>query len=112
MAADLCAQPQASIPGRTELWGQTLATYRFLGHAQVTPQAVQTTAIECTRQECAERSVVLCLHDLTELKPVYRMSDTKLLQHTALAVDGDVIVRGIKSTSVRPSWSTYDGACR
>lgn len=89
MAADLCAQPQASIPGRTELWGQTLATYRFLGHAQVTPQAVQTTAIECTRQECAERSVVLCLHDLTELKPVYRMSDTKLLQHTALAVDGD-----------------------
>ena len=89
MAADACAQPQVSIPGRNEQWGQTLATYRLLNNPQVTPQAVQSTAIAGTRQECAERAVVLCLHDLTELKPVYRMSDTKLLQHTALAVDGD-----------------------
>jgi hypothetical protein len=33
----------------------------------------------------------LCVHDLTELKPVYEMSKTKLLQHTALAVDGEVL---------------------
>jgi hypothetical protein len=82
-------QPQASIPDRNDDWGQTLATYRLLNNSRVTPQAVQAPAIERTRQQCDERSVVLCVHDLTELKPVYRMSDTKLLQHTALAVDGD-----------------------
>lgn len=83
------AQPQASIPGRNDHWGQTLATYRLLNNPRVTPQAVQESVIERTRQLCSERAVVLCLHDLTELKPVYRMSDTKLLQHTSLAVDGD-----------------------
>jgi len=82
-------QPQASIPDRNNDWGQTVATYRLLNNPLVTPQAVQEPAIERTRQRCDERSVVLCVHDLTELKPVYRMSDTKLLQHTALAVDGD-----------------------
>jgi len=82
-------QPQASIPDRHGDWGQTLAAYRLLNNPRVTPQAVQEPAIERTRQECGERSVVLCVHDLTELKPVHRMSDTKLLQHTALAVDGD-----------------------
>ena len=83
------AQPRTSIPGRNDHWGQTLATYRLLNNPRVTPQAVQERAIERTRQRCDERSVVLCLHDLTELKPVYRMSNTKLLQHTSLAVDGD-----------------------
>jgi len=82
-------QPQASILDRNDDWGQALATYRLLNNPQVTPQAIQEPVIERTRQRCGERSVVLCLHDLTELKPVYRMSKTKLLQHTALAVDGD-----------------------
>ena len=82
-------QPQASIPGRNDNWGQTLATYRLLHNPRVTPQAVQQPAIERTRRQCADRRVVLCLHDLTELKPVYRMSQTKLVQQTSLAVDGD-----------------------
>ena len=82
-------QPQASIPGRNDDWGQTLATYRLLNNPRVSPRAVQQPAIARTRRRCGERRVVLCVHDLTELKPVRRMSDTKLLQHTCLAVDGD-----------------------
>jgi hypothetical protein len=82
-------RPQASIPDRNDDWGQTLATYRLLNNPQVTPQAIQAPTIKQTRRRCQRRALVLCLHDLTELKPAYRMSKTKLLQHTALAVDGD-----------------------
>ncbi len=85
----MSAQPQASIPERNTQWSATLATYRLLNNERVTPQAIQGPAIALTRQHCAARRVVLCVHDLTELKPVHGMSTTKLLQHTTLAVDAD-----------------------
>lgn len=82
-------QPQASIPGRNSRWAATLATYRLLNNPRVSPEALQEPAIELTRRQCLERPVVLCVHDLTELKPVHRLSATKLLQHTTLGIDGN-----------------------
>lgn len=89
VAAAMSVQPQASIPQRNTQWSGTLATYRLLNNPRVSPQAIQAPTIAWTYQQCAGRAVVLCVHDLTEFKPVHGMSATKLLQHTALAVNGD-----------------------
>lgn len=89
MATRMADQPDASIPERAGDWSATVGAYRFLNNERIDPEAIGTPAIARTRQACAARSVVLCLHDLTELKPVHRVSPTRLFQHTALAVDGD-----------------------
>lgn len=64
-----------------------MGSYRFLHNDRVMPADIQGGAVEATRQTCVG-PVTLILHDLTEFKPVYAMSPTKLLQHTALAVRG------------------------
>lgn len=81
--------PQRSIPQQAQSWAATLATYRLLHNERVTPEAIQHGVVERARQACARSSVVLCLHDLTQLKPVQGLTPTKLLQHTVLAVAGD-----------------------
>lgn len=85
----MAEQPDTSIPQQQGSWSQTLACYRLLHNERVSPQAMQRAAIERTRDRCADRSVVLCLHDLTPLDPVHSMSETRLQQHTVLAVHGD-----------------------
>lgn len=80
--------PQASIPQRFSDWADTLGCYRFFNNQRVDPQAVQQAAVAQTRADCLGRAVVLCLHDLSPLKPVQPMSPTTLQQHTVLAVDG------------------------
>lgn len=68
------------------------ATYRFMHTERVTPQTIQHAAINQPRRACAECPVVLCLHDLTELKPIHPISEIQLLQHTVLAADGGMVV--------------------
>lgn len=81
-------QPDSSIPQQAGAWSATLGTYRFLNNERIEPQAISRPVIEQTRQACGAHPVVLCVHDLTELDPVYDISPTRLYQHTVLAVDG------------------------
>lgn len=85
----MAEQPDASIPQQQGAWHETMAAYRMMHNDRITPQAIQDNAIKRTRQRCAEQSVVLCLHDLTPLDPIHPMSETKLRQHTVLAIDGE-----------------------
>lgn len=84
----MAENPQTSLPRQAQSWAATMGTYRFLHNERVTPGDMQRQAIEATRHACVG-PVTLRLHDLTEFKPVFVLSPTKLLQHTALAVDGE-----------------------
>lgn len=85
----MAEQPQASTPEQAGDWAATIAAYRFLNNERITPEAITESVAAQTQRACAGRKVVLCVHDLTPLDPVYTVSDTQLQQHTVLAVDGD-----------------------
>jgi len=89
VAAALAARPEVSMPQQHPAWSELLAAYRFLNNPRVTPEAIGRPAQERTRRACADAGLVLCLHDLTDLTPVYELSDTTLQQHTVLAVAAD-----------------------
>ena len=84
----MAEQPQASTPEQAGDWAATIAVYRFLNNDRITPEAINASVVEQTRRVCADRDVILCVHDLTPLDPVYAVSDTQLQQHTVLAIDG------------------------
>lgn len=84
----MASQPQDSLPQAAGAWKHAVAAYRFLNNDRVDPAAVQTPVIEHTRRLCAQRAAVLCVHDLSPIDPVYKVSGTKLYQHSVLAVDG------------------------
>lgn len=100
----MAANPESSVCGRHGSWAQTAGALRLLHNERCTPEALQQGAIAATRQvlaTLAERpdagvpgagvpgvpGVTLMVHDQTEFKPVFKMSPSKLMQHTALAVE-------------------------
>lgn len=60
-------QPEKSIPGVFEGWGETQAAYRFLDNEKVTPQKVLSPHREASLQRVRQHPVVLCVEDTTEL---------------------------------------------
>ena len=67
LAEQLAAKPTASIPGACGGWGDTAAAYRMLGNERCDWREIIETHGRCAVQRMAGRSVVLCLHDTTEL---------------------------------------------
>ena len=63
----LSVDPQASINGAFEKWGDTLAAYRLLDHDAVTPEAILKPQYESALARIDEHPVVLILQDTTEL---------------------------------------------
>ncbi len=63
----LSVDPQASVNGSFEKWGDTLATYRLLDNDAVTPEAILKPHYEATLARIDEHPVVLILQDTTEL---------------------------------------------
>ena len=104
VVAAMAANPQSSLPKQAEGWAETMGTYRLLHNARVTPEAIQSGAIELTRRACASPAVTLMLHDLSELKPVHQVSDTKLLQYTTLAVSSDAGAGGAVYGVMHQRW--------
>lgn len=63
----LSVDPQASINGAFEKWGDTLAAYRLLRNDAVTPEAILKPHYESALARIDEHPVVLILQDTTEL---------------------------------------------
>jgi len=78
-----------SIPRQSGSWAATLGAYRLLNNDRVDVAAIGQPVFAQSRVACGGRSVVLLLQDLSELRPVYSISPTRLYQHSVLAVDGD-----------------------
>ena len=57
----------ASIPGSSESWAETQATYRLLANPEVSWDKLLEPHAQQTLKRCGERPVVLCLQDTTEL---------------------------------------------
>ena len=89
VAAALAAQPEVSMPQQHPAWSELLGAYRFSNNPRVTPAAIGQPAQRRTRRACAKAGLVLCVHDLTDLTPVYELSVTTLRQHPVPAVSAD-----------------------
>ena len=63
----MAATPTASVPKACNGWGETVAAYRFFDNDSVDWQAILAPHWQQTEQRMAERAVVLCLQDTTEL---------------------------------------------
>jgi len=106
MAADMAAAPNQSLPKQCGDWPDLKAAYRFLNHADVTPDLIQSTHRQQTRALCSKHKVVLGLQDCTELDFTRRLATQGLgpigdgrgrgmLQHSTLAVTPDGHVLGV-----------------
>ncbi len=63
----LAADPEASINGACDGWGDTLAAYRFFNNKAVTPEWILKPHREATQRRMREHPVVLVVQDTTEL---------------------------------------------
>ena len=63
----LAANPEASINGACDGWGDTLAAYRLFNNAAVTPEQILQPHREATQRWMREQPVVLIVPDTTEL---------------------------------------------
>lgn len=60
-------KPTLSIPGACNGWAETRAAYRLFDQECVTPKAVLTPHIACTKARLSEHPRVLCIEDTSEL---------------------------------------------
>ncbi len=60
-------QPTRSIPGSCQSWAETLAAYRLLEHAKVTPERLLAPHAKATQARMGEYPVVLVVQDSSEL---------------------------------------------
>jgi hypothetical protein len=67
MLRRLADQPERSIPAAFRGWGETQAAYRFFDNEKVTPEKVLEPHREATLQRIAQRPVVLCIEDTSDL---------------------------------------------
>ena len=65
VAAQIAADPLASLPGQTETWADLKAAYRLFDAPEVTFQAIATPHWQLTRQGPSGRTLIL--DDTTEL---------------------------------------------
>lgn len=63
----LAANPEASVNGAHESWGDTLAAYRFFRNPEVSPEKILFPHREATLRRLREWPVVLIVQDTTEL---------------------------------------------
>ena len=63
----LAANPQASVNGACDTWGDTLAAYRLFNNPAVEPAKILEPHGDATRRRMQEHPVVLVLQDTTEL---------------------------------------------
>ena len=108
MIKALAAQPQASINAAFKGWSETIAAYRFLDNAKVTPGKILAPHRDATCRRIAEYPVVLIPQDTTELDLTkHPPTDAKCLNkperfgtyyHVQLAVTPDKLPLGIIGT--------------
>jgi hypothetical protein len=105
LASPMSNDPRQSIPDQMgHNWADLTGAYRFFSNPDVNSQAIQGPHRQLTRLACANRGVVLCVQDTTDLDYSSRKQTKNLgsigdghgrgiLQHTALAVstEGEVI---------------------
>ena len=77
----LAANPEASINGSIESWGDTLAAYRFFRNANVQPEKILRPHREATERRLGEHPVVLVVQDTTEFDfTAHPPEDTQCLE--------------------------------
>ena len=104
----LAANPQASINGAVNGWGDTQAAYRFFSNPRVTPEQILQPHRVATMQRMQAQSVVLVVQDTTELDYTdHPMDDARCLnaedrygvyQHVQLAVTPGRLPLGVVGT--------------
>lgn len=67
MIEALAADPQASVNGAVNGWGDTQAAYRFFNNPAVTPEQILLPHRQATVRRMQEQPVVLLVQDTTEL---------------------------------------------
>jgi len=92
----MAAAPNQSLPKQMDDWADLKAAYRFLNHAEVTPDGIQTAHRARTRAACQKHGVILAVQDTTELDftgrameglgPIGDGRGQGILQHSTLAV--------------------------
>ncbi len=99
MASCMVANPSASIPNQMATWSDVKAAYALLDRDEVTFDAIARPHWELTRQQSAQRCLVIC--DTTEINfgkdralydvsPVGKAGNGKgFLLHNALMTDAD-----------------------
>jgi len=106
IATEMAAAPNQSLPKQCGDWADLKAAYRFLNHPEVTPELIQSTHRQQTRELCRRHKVVLGLQDGTELDftrrpatqglgPIGDGRGQGILQHSTLAVTPDGQVLGV-----------------
>ena len=101
----MAAAPNQSLPKQCGTWSDLKAAYGFLGHPDVTPELIQKTHRQQTREQCQEHLLVLAIEDTTELDftgreveglgPIGDGGGQGILQHSTLAVMPDGHVLGV-----------------
>lgn len=104
----LAANPEASVNGACEGWGDTLAGYRLLDNKVVTPEGILAPHRQATQRRMTEHPVVLLVQDTTELdytahpprdaRCLNREYRFGLYHHVHLAVTPNELPLGVIST--------------
>ena len=104
----LAANPEASINGACEGWGDTLAAYRFFDNESVTPEEILEPHRQATLRRIGVLPVVLIVQDTTELdftdhppkdaRCLNRETRFGLYHHAHLAVTPDKLLLGVVGT--------------
>lgn len=101
----LAANPEASVNGACEGWGDTNAAYRFFRNESVTPEKILQPHYEATVRRIREQPVVLIVQDTTELdftphpprdaQCLNKPDRFGLYDHTHLALTPDQLCLGV-----------------
>lgn len=104
----LAADPQASVNGAVNGWGDTQAAYRFFNNPEVTPEQILLPHRQATVRRMQKQAVVLLLQDTTELDytahppqeagRLDRWERRGWYQHVELAVTPDRLPLGVVAT--------------
>ncbi len=110
----LAANPEASINGACEGWGDTLAAYRFFDNKAVTPEQILEPHRRATLRRIGVLPVVLIVQDTTELdftdhppkdaRCLNRETRFGLYHHAHLAVTPDKLLLMYKQQTMVPPY--------
>lgn len=103
--------PDQSLPKATDHWADLKAAYRFLDNSKVQPHHIGQPHRQNTVKACAQRAMVLCVHDGTDFAGVSVPGNTFVMQ-SALAVDLDGTLLGMIAQSWYERVHVPDGETR
>ncbi len=100
LVEDLLDHPQATIPEACGSWAATIAAYRLLENAAVTPEAITAGVAHATVARCPTQGVLLAVQDTTSVDytghraeqgvgPLESTGQRGVFVHTTLAVTPD-----------------------